>query len=105
MANFVNNKNVSKSLSIASGPKSFARQCIRPITSNKWEIGKGTGVQVASFLIKTIALETIRRFSRAKCPFLWTGLQGLQVLCYPPLKWIQCWKPFGLLVKGMQVCS
>ncbi|KAI3453853.1 hypothetical protein Pfo_010516 [Paulownia fortunei] len=105
MANFVNNKNLSKSLSIASGPKSLARQPLRPIISNKWEIGKGTGGQVASFLIKTIALETLRRFSRAKCPFLWTGLQGLQVLCYPPLKWIQCWNPFGLLVKGMQMIS
>ncbi|GFP79320.1 sec14 cytosolic factor [Phtheirospermum japonicum] len=74
--------------------------------SNKWEIiGKGAGGQVASFLIKTIALEAVRRFSRAKCPFIWTGLQGLQVLCYPPLKWIQCWNPFGHLVKGMQMIS
>ncbi|KAK6117013.1 hypothetical protein DH2020_049257 [Rehmannia glutinosa] len=105
MANVVNNKNLSKSLSIASGPKSYARQPLRLITSHKWQIGKGTGGQVASFLIKTIALEAVRRFSRAKCPFLWTGLQGLQVLCYPPLKWIQCWNPFGHLVKGMQMIS
>ncbi|KAL0304909.1 UNVERIFIED_CONTAM: hypothetical protein Sangu_3062200 [Sesamum angustifolium] len=105
MANFVSNKNVSKSLSIASGPKSLASQPLRPIASNKWEVGKGTSGKVASFLIKTIALETVRRFSRAKYPFIWTGLQGLQVLCYPPLKWIQCWKPFGFLVKGMQMIS
>ncbi|KAL0371929.1 UNVERIFIED_CONTAM: hypothetical protein Scaly_0874500 [Sesamum calycinum] len=62
MANFVSNKNVSKSLSIASGPKSLASQPLRPITSNKWEVGKGTSGKVASFLIKTIALETVRRF-------------------------------------------
>lgn len=107
MANVVtvSNKNVSRRPSIASGPKSFLNQSLRPITSHKWEIGKGTGVQVATFLAKTIALETVRRLSRSKCPFLWTGLQGLQVLCCPPLKWVQRWKPFGLLVHGMQVGS
>ncbi|KAL3619157.1 hypothetical protein CASFOL_036727 [Castilleja foliolosa] len=107
MANFVSNKNNSKGLSIAPGPKSYAhRQPLRPIMSNKMEIfGKGAGGQVVSFLIKTIALEAVRRISRAKCPFIWTGLQGLQVLCYPPLKWIQCWNPFGHLVKGMQMIS
>lgn len=105
MASFVNTKNASKSLSITSGPRSFARQPLRSLASKKWEIGKGTRGQVVSFLIKTIALEAVRRFSKAKCPFLWTGLQGLQVLCVPPLKWIQRWSPFGFLVKGMQVGS
>ncbi|KAL6544168.1 hypothetical protein OROGR_010665 [Orobanche gracilis] len=103
MANFVNNKKLSKGLSVASGPKSYAHQPLRPIMSNKWEIGKGTGGLVASFLIKIIVLEAVRRFSRAKCPFMWTGLQGLQVLCYPPLKWIQCWNPLRYLVKGMRL--
>ncbi|KAL6578719.1 hypothetical protein OROMI_008935 [Orobanche minor] len=105
MAHFVNNKKLLKGLSVASGPKSYAHQPLRPIMSKKWEIGKGTGGLVASFLIKTIVLEAVRRFSRAKCPFVWTGLQGLQVLCYPPLKWIQCWNPFRYLVKGMQMIS
>ncbi|PIN20157.1 Phosphatidylinositol transfer protein SEC14 [Handroanthus impetiginosus] len=105
MANFVNNKNVSKNLSIAPGRKSSALQPLRPIISNKWEFGKGTSGQVTSFLIKTIALETVRRFSRAKCPLLWNGLQGLQVFCCPPFKWIQCYYPFGFLVKGVQSIS
>ncbi|KAG8382095.1 hypothetical protein BUALT_Bualt05G0040800 [Buddleja alternifolia] len=106
MANFVNSKNSSKSLSMASGSKSFARLPLRPIKSlNQLKIGNASGNQVASFLIKTIALEAVRRFSSARCPFVWTGLQSLQVLCYPPLKWIQCWKPFGSLVKGMQMLS
>ncbi|KAL6536361.1 hypothetical protein OROGR_012933 [Orobanche gracilis] len=105
MANFVNNKKLLKGLSVASGPKAYAHQLLRPIMSNKWQIRKGTGGLVASFLIKTIVLEAVRRFSRAKCPFMWTGLQGLQVLCYPPLKWIQCWNPFRYLVRGMQMIS
>ncbi|KAL7150506.1 hypothetical protein ABFS83_05G117100 [Erythranthe nasuta] len=105
MASFVKNKNASKSMSISSGPKSHARQPLRSLASNKWGIGKGAGGQVVLFLIKTVALEAVRRFSRAKCPVLWTGLQGLQVLCYPPLKWIQRWNCFGFLVKGMQMIS
>lgn len=105
MTNVADNKNASRSLSIASGSKSFLHQSLRPVTTHKWEIGKGTGGQVACFLVKTIALETVRRFSRAKCPFLWNGLQGLQVFCLPPFKWIERWKPFGILVNGMQVGS
>ncbi|CAA0838247.1 SEC14 cytosolic factor family protein / phosphoglyceride transfer family protein [Striga hermonthica] len=105
MANFVNNKNLSKGLSIASSPKSHAGQPVRPIISKNLEIGRATGGKVAVFLIKTFALEAVRRFSRAKCPFLWTGLQGLQVFCYPPLKWLQRWNPFGYLVNGMQMLS
>ncbi|XP_073303889.1 uncharacterized protein [Primulina huaijiensis] len=106
MATFVNNKNMSKSISIASDPKSYSRKPLVPIASlNHWKIGKGAGVPIASFLIKAIALELLRRFSRAKCPFIWSGLQALQVLCYPPFKWIQRWNPFGMLVKGMQMLS
>ncbi|KAH6803417.1 SEC14 cytosolic factor family protein / phosphoglyceride transfer family protein [Perilla frutescens var. frutescens] len=105
MADVVNSKNTSRRQTIAAGPKSCVHQSLRPITSHKWEIGKGTGVQMASFLVKTIALETVRRFSRAKCPFIWTGLQGLQILSCPPFKWIQRWKPFGFLVNGMQMIS
>ncbi|KAL3844448.1 hypothetical protein ACJIZ3_001851 [Penstemon smallii] len=106
MANFVNTKNVSQSISMTTGSKSVACHPLRSITSlDKWKIGKGTGGQVATFLVKTIALEAVRRFSRAKCPFVWTGLQALQVLCYPPLKWIQRWFPFGFVVEGMQMLS
>ncbi|XP_042010975.1 uncharacterized protein LOC121759461 [Salvia splendens] len=105
MANVPSNKNVSRRSSIASGPKSFLSQSLKPITSHKWEIGKGTGVQVATFLAKTVALETVRRLSRAKCPVFWTALQGSQFLCCPPFKWVQQWKPFGFLVHGVQMIS
>lgn len=60
---------------------------------------------IAFFLVKVAALELVRRFSRAKCPIIWHGLQALQVLCYPPLKWIQRWAPFRGLVMGMQQLS
>ncbi|XP_047975831.1 uncharacterized protein LOC125218239 isoform X1 [Salvia hispanica] len=105
MANVPSNKNVSRRSSISSGPKSFLSQSLKPITSHKWEIGKGTGVQVATFLAKTVALETVRRLSRAKCPVFWTALQGSQFLCCPPFKWVQRWKPFGFLVHGVQMIS
>lgn len=105
MANDLSNKNVSRRSSVASGPKSFLSRSLKPITSHKWEIGKGTGVQVATFIAKTVALEAVRRLSRAKCPVFWTALQGSQFLCCPPFKWVQRWKPFGFLVHGVQVGS
>lgn len=106
LTNFSTSKDASKRRSITSGSTTFLRQPLRPIVLSKgWKIGKGSAGQVASFLIKTLALETLRRFSNARCPFLWTGLQALQVLCYPPLKWLQCWNPFGFLIKGMQMLS
>ncbi|KZV25530.1 hypothetical protein F511_27515 [Dorcoceras hygrometricum] len=97
---------MSQSLSISSGSKSYSRKPLVPITSlNHWKIGKGAGVQIASFLIKAMALEMVRRFSRPTCPFIWSGLQALQIVCYPPFKWIQRWSPFGMLVKAMQMLS
>lgn len=63
------------------------------------------GNPVASFLIKAAALEVVRRFSKARCPFVWSALQALQVVCYPPFKWIERWNPFRALVKGMQMLS
>lgn len=57
------------------------------------------------FLLKVGALEIVRRFSGATCPFVWSGIQALQVVCYPPLKWIERWAPFKGLVSGMQVLS
>ncbi|KAF5939785.1 hypothetical protein HYC85_020952 [Camellia sinensis] len=38
-------------------------------------MGRGTAGDAALFLLKVAALETVRRFSRAKCPFLWHGIQ------------------------------
>lgn len=94
----VPNKNArtSKSL-VAYRPKGFA------------SLGNGmTGGSLvggaAAVLLKVAALEVVRRFSKAKCPFAWRGLQALQLLCYPPLKWIQRWAPFKGLIKSMEVC-
>ncbi|KAL2518460.1 SEC14 cytosolic factor family protein/phosphoglyceride transfer family protein [Abeliophyllum distichum] len=106
VTNIVTSKNASKRCSITSGSTPFVRHPLRPIILSKdWKIGKVSAGQAASFLIKTLALETMRRFSKARCPFLWTGLQALQVLCYPPFKWLQFWNPFGFVIKGMQMLS
>ncbi|KAK2985004.1 hypothetical protein RJ640_015599 [Escallonia rubra] len=90
----------------ASAPKSFSHKFSNHIASVRFgKIGSGTGSQLAFFLLKVAALEAVRRFSRARCPFVWSGLQALQVLCCPPFKWIQKWEPFRFLVKGMQILS
>ncbi|KAK7261457.1 hypothetical protein RIF29_27770 [Crotalaria pallida] len=60
---------------------------------------------IAIFLLKVAALEMVRRFSKSRCPHIWRGLRALQILCYPPFKWIQRWAPFKGLVKSMQVLS
>ncbi|KAE9461129.1 hypothetical protein C3L33_06933, partial [Rhododendron williamsianum] len=62
----------------------------------------GTAGDAALFLIKVAALETLRRFSKARCPVVWCGIQALQALCYPPLRWIQRWAPFKGLISSMQ---
>lgn len=75
-----------------------------PLLFNNGKIRKSAAVDVAMFLLKVGALETVRRLSKARCPFVWSGLQALQVFCYPPLKWLQRWNPFRNLIKGAQVC-
>lgn len=89
-----------------SHSKAFSRNAIRSVTSlRQSRIANGAVGQAACFLLKIIALETVRRFSKSRCPFAWRGLQALQILCYPPFKWIQRWAPFRGLVKGMQMLS
>ncbi|XVE59230.1 hypothetical protein DITRI_Ditri05aG0029200 [Diplodiscus trichospermus] len=91
---------------VVSSPKAFTRSNYREIT--KLRDGrdvKDAAGHVAIFLLKVAALETVRRVSKAKCPFLWRGIQALQVICYPPVNFIQKWAPFKGLVKGMQVLS
>ncbi|KAK3014366.1 hypothetical protein RJ639_009140 [Escallonia herrerae] len=80
----------------ASAPKSFSHKLSNHIASVRFgKIGSGTGSQLAFFLLKVAALEAVRRSSRARCPFVWSGLQALQVLCCPPFKWIQKWSLLG----------
>ncbi|XP_022730783.1 sec14 cytosolic factor-like isoform X2 [Durio zibethinus] len=91
---------------VVSSPKAFPRSSYRQITAlrNRIDVKDAAG-HVAMFLLKVAALETVRRFSKAKCPFLWRGIQALQVVCYPPVNRIQKWAPFKGLVKGMQMFS
>ncbi|KAJ4970527.1 hypothetical protein NE237_003626 [Protea cynaroides] len=84
----------------------FFQKRFKHITSmDHFRLGSGTAGHIAFFLVKIMALEVVRRFSKAKCPFAWRGLQGFQLLCYPPFKWIQRWSLFRGLVKGMQSLS
>lgn len=93
-------------LIVASRSKAFSKNAIRSVASlSQSRIASGAVGQVTFFLLKVVALETVRRLSKSRCPFAWRGLQALQVLCYPPFKWIQRWTPFRGLVKGMQVCA
>ncbi|XP_009358350.2 phosphatidylinositol/phosphatidylcholine transfer protein SFH10 [Pyrus x bretschneideri] len=95
----MNGKTKSKNHMVASRPKGF----LQDVASLR--IGSGVVSQAALFLLKMAALETVRRFSRAKCPWAWRGFQALQFLCYPPFKWFQRFAPFKALVNGMQVVS
>ncbi|CAN1282938.1 hypothetical protein LINPERPRIM_LOCUS18234 [Linum perenne] len=67
--------------------------------------GRDAVCHVGVFLLKLVALETVRRVSRSKCPPVWRGVQALQFLCYPPFKWIQRWAPFKGVVQGVQMMS
>lgn len=98
-------KKVSKTSLVASCPKAPSLNTFSHIALGSHGIfSRGAVGHAALFLLKVAALETLRRFSKAKCPFAWRGLQTLQMLCYPPFKWIQRWAPFKGLVEGMQVC-
>ncbi|KAK1408449.1 hypothetical protein QVD17_40230 [Tagetes erecta] len=91
----------------ASGSKSLSHILLKktPLLFNNGKIRKSAAVDMALFLLKVGALETVRRLSKARCPFVWSGLQALQVFCYPPLKWLQRWDPFRNLIKGAQILS
>ena len=81
-------------------PKAFNH--IAPLKSLR--LGQGPSSEVVWFLIKVAALEGVRRLSTPRFPFVWRAVQALQFLCYPPLKWIQRWTPFKILVHSAQVC-
>lgn len=82
----------------------YSKKTIKCATSLKINfVANGAG-DAGVFLLTTAVLEIVRRFSSAHCPFIWHGLQALQILCCPPFKWIQKWAPFTGLIQGMQVC-
>ncbi|KAJ0911642.1 putative CRAL-TRIO lipid binding domain-containing protein [Helianthus annuus] len=91
----------------ASGSKSLSHVSLKkiPLLINSGKMRKSAAIDVTLFLLKVGALEAVRRLSKARYPFVWSGLQALQVLCYPPLKWLQKWDPFSKLIKGVQMLS
>ncbi|QCD88341.1 hypothetical protein DEO72_LG3g2885 [Vigna unguiculata] len=99
-------KNTYKNLLVASRPKGFAQRNYEQLVSfTHGDFGSSVVGRATFFLLKVAVLEIVRRFSKSKCPCVWRGLQGLQILVYPPFKWIQRWAPFRGLVKSMQVLS
>ncbi|XP_015935681.1 uncharacterized protein LOC107461651 [Arachis duranensis] len=104
--------------SVATGKKSYRKSLIlsRPksvvlryhqhlVSLIDGDFGTSAVGRITIFALKVAALEIVRRFSKSKCPFVWKGLQALQILCYPPFQWIQRWAPFKGLVESMQVLS
>ncbi|XP_059666239.1 uncharacterized protein LOC132312039 [Cornus florida] len=97
---------LSKRSVLASTSKGLTQTTLKHITSMRKGIpGSGAIGDIGLFLLKTVALDIVRRFSMANCPLVWHGLQALQLVCYPPLKWIQRWAPFKGLVNFMQTLS
>lgn len=87
-------------------PQSFPRKTLNQLFSLKHlRMGGLLSEQIMYFLLKTAALEVVRRVSRARCPIVWQSIQALQMFCYPPLKWLSRLPLLKSLVKGMQVCS
>ncbi|XP_061373221.1 uncharacterized protein LOC133315585 [Gastrolobium bilobum] len=102
----ITGKKTYKKLLVASRPKGFAQRNYEHLVSlTHGDFGSSAVGRVTFFLLKVAALETVRRFSKSRFPCIWRGLQGLQILVYPPFKWIQRWAPFRGLVKSMQVLS
>ncbi|KAD7480084.1 hypothetical protein R6Q59_008881 [Mikania micrantha] len=99
-------QNLPKSRLFGLVANKYSKKTIKCVTSVKVNLVATSGAgDIGVFLLTTAALEIVRRFSSAHCPFIWRGLQVLQILCCPPFKWIQKWAPFASLVKGMQTLS
>lgn len=98
-------RKVRKGCLVASIPEYYSKKSSQCVSLMKLGVGHPVVGDVGVFLLTTAVLEIVRRFSNAKCPFVWQGLQALQILCFPPFSWIQRWTPFKGLVKNMQVGS
>jgi len=102
----ITGKKTYKKQLVASRPKGFAQRYCEPLVSlTHSDFGSSAVGRAAFFLVKVAALEAVRRFSKSRCPCVWRGLQGLQILVCPPFQWIQKWAVFRGLVKSMQVCD
>uniref|UniRef100_A0ACD5WGM1 Uncharacterized protein n=1 Tax=Avena sativa TaxID=4498 RepID=A0ACD5WGM1_AVESA len=90
---------------VASPAKAISPKTLKHIVPKQLIFNRESTGQVASFLVKVIALEAVRRISKARCPFIWNSIQALQVLGYPPFRWIQRWAPLKFVVQGIQKLS
>nr|GEW02713.1 CRAL-TRIO domain-containing protein [Tanacetum cinerariifolium] len=106
LAASMTSRKASKLSLVASGSKPLSHTFLKKIPLfNNGKVRNSTVNDAALFLLKVGALEIVRRLSKAKCPSVWSGLQALQVFCYPPLKWLQRWDIFRSLIKGAQILS
>jgi len=114
MANFAKNFQSSgkpdsekkyQGMLVASPAKAISPKTLKHIVPKQLIFNRESTGQVASFLVKVIALEVVRRISKARCPFIWNSIQALQVLGYPPFRWIQRWAPLKFVVQGIQKLS
>ncbi|XP_019448640.1 PREDICTED: uncharacterized protein LOC109351598 isoform X1 [Lupinus angustifolius] len=102
----ISGTNTYKKLLVASRPKGFAKKNYEQLVSlTHGDFGSSVVGRATFFILEVATLEIVRRCSKTRFPFVWRGLQGLQILVYPPFKWIQRWAPFKGLVKSMQVLS
>lgn len=90
---------------VASPAKAISPKTIKQIVPKQLILSRESTGHVASFLVKVLALEVVRRISKARCPFIWNSIQALQVLSYPPFSWIQRWAPLKFVVQGIQKLS
>lgn len=99
-------QNFPKSRLLGSLANKSSKKTLKCVASFKVSlVGSGGVGDISAFLLTSAALEIVRRFSSAHCPFIWHGIQAAQILCCPPFKWIQKWAPFTGLVKAMQTLS
>ncbi|WOH12345.1 hypothetical protein DCAR_0831847 [Daucus carota subsp. sativus] len=90
---------------VGSVPEAYSKKSLQCVSFIKKGVAHPVVGIIGVFLLKTAALEVVRRISNAKFPIVWEGLQALQLLCYPPFRWIERWTPFKGLVKNMQGLS
>lgn len=102
--NMVSEKMPKRRLVISSLGAIHRRALQHIVPPNSFSLRGHTG-PIVFFLLKVAALETIRRLSRTRCPFVWRVVQALPLLGCPPFKWIQRWAPFRMIVFGAQKLS
>ncbi|KAG6535554.1 SEC14-like protein 5 [Zingiber officinale] len=105
-ANSLSSKSMHRKTPLPSTPGSILPKAFKHMVPyNSFSQRSGPTAKVAIFILKVAALEAVRRFAKARCSFIWKTIQSLQILCFPPIKWISRWKPFGMMVEGVQKIS